>query len=93
MKVGLQGPAMDLSIPFVCNSVLLIDRGLCLFVFAGTVVDSGITHPTESDFFLLSHAGLKGTSRPGHYHTLLDQNGLSTNDIQQFCYKYACLSA
>jgi len=27
--------------------------------FAGTVVDKNICHPTEFDFFLCSHAGIK----------------------------------
>jgi eukaryotic translation initiation factor 2C len=34
---------------------------------AGTVIDTDITHPTDFDFYLQSHAGILGTSRPGHY--------------------------
>ena len=38
---------------------------------AGTVVDQGINHPTEGDFYLLSHEGIQGTSRPCHYQVSL----------------------
>ena len=41
---------------------------------AGTTVDDVITHPTEFDFYLCSHAGIQGTSRPSHYHVLWDDN-------------------
>lgn len=34
---------------------------------AGTVVDTEVAHPTEFDFYLQSHGGLLGTSRPAHY--------------------------
>lgn len=36
-------------------------------LLAGTVVDKGITHPTDHDFYLQSHGGIIGTSRPSHY--------------------------
>uniref|UniRef100_A0A8C2Y1T1 Protein argonaute-3 n=1 Tax=Capra hircus TaxID=9925 RepID=A0A8C2Y1T1_CAPHI len=40
---------------------------------AGTTVDTDITHPYEFDFYLCSHAGIQGTSRPSHYHLLTYQ--------------------
>ncbi|KAJ3552095.1 hypothetical protein NM688_g4338 [Phlebia brevispora] len=60
---------------------------------AGTVVDSDITHPVELDFYLLSHAGLLGTSRPAHYNVLYDDNGFTVDAIQALsfalCHVYA----
>ncbi|GAA94730.1 uncharacterized protein L969DRAFT_49503 [Mixia osmundae IAM 14324] len=52
----------------------------------GTVVDNAITHPTDADFYLQSHAGLQGTSRSTHYQLLLDENGFDANSIQEFTY-------
>jgi len=40
----------------------------------GCVVDTHITHPTYTDFFLQSHAALNGTARPCHYFVL--RNGM-----------------
>ncbi|KAJ3847737.1 argonaute-like protein [Lentinula lateritia] len=57
-------------------------KGNCL---AGTVVDKGITHPLEFDFYLLSHGGLLGTSRPAHYSVLYDDNGFKADSIQSIC--------
>lgn len=62
-------------------------------ILPGTVVDSQICHPTEFDFYLCSHAGIKGTSRPAHYHVLWDENGFSADGLQsltnKLCYTYA----
>jgi eukaryotic translation initiation factor 2C len=62
-------------------------------ILAGTVVDSKICHPTEFDFYLCSHAGIQGTSRPAHYHVLWDENNFSADGLQSLtnnlCYTYA----
>jgi len=55
-------------------------------VNAGTVVDTQVVHPTENDFYLCSHAALKGTSSPSHYRVLLDDNKCSPDDIQGLAY-------
>ncbi|KAG0349818.1 eukaryotic translation initiation factor 2C, 2 [Podila minutissima] len=54
---------------------------------AGTVVDSVITHPTEFDFYLQSHGGLQGTSRPTLYHVLLDENRFSSDALQALTFR------
>ncbi len=46
---------------------------------SGVVVDTVITHPREFDFYLYSHGGNLGTSRPSHYHLLWDENNFSYN--------------
>ncbi|KAJ3027930.1 argonaute 1 [Rhizophlyctis rosea] len=53
----------------------------------GTVVDAGITHPTQFDFYMCSHAGLKGTSRPAHYHVLHDDNCIGADELQALTYE------
>ncbi|XP_059635009.1 protein argonaute PNH1-like [Cornus florida] len=62
-------------------------------ILPGTVVDTEICHPTEFDFYLCSHAGIQGTSRPAHYHVLWDENNFTADEIQSLtnnlCYTYA----
>ncbi|MBA0692566.1 hypothetical protein Goari_010117 [Gossypium aridum] len=52
----------------------------------GTVVDTVITHPKEFDFYLCSHWGVKGTSRPTHYHVLWDENHFTSDELQKLVY-------
>ncbi|GAV57115.1 PAZ domain-containing protein/Piwi domain-containing protein/DUF1785 domain-containing protein [Cephalotus follicularis] len=52
----------------------------------GTVVDTVITHPREFDFYLCSHWGVKGTSRPTHYHVLWDENHFTSDELQKLVY-------
>ncbi|XP_031261888.1 protein argonaute MEL1-like [Pistacia vera] len=62
-------------------------------VLPGTVVDRMICHPSEHDFYLCSHAGIQGTSRPVHYHVLYDENRFNADTLQMLtnslCYTYA----
>ncbi|EFP06481.1 hypothetical protein CRE_08398 [Caenorhabditis remanei] len=53
----------------------------------GTTVDVGITHATEFDFYLCSHAGIQGTSRPSRYHVLWDDSNMKSDDVQQMTYQ------
>jgi len=59
----------------------------------GTVVDKEITTAAQFDFYMCSHFGLKGTSRPTHYHVLCDDLTLRSDDLQRFtfdlCHLYA----
>ncbi|WOL14713.1 protein argonaute 4B-like [Canna indica] len=49
----------------------------------GTVVDNKVCHPKNYDFYMCSHAGMIGTTRPTHYHVLLDEIGFSADDLQE----------
>ncbi len=59
----------------------------------GTVVDTGVTHPRQFDFYLVAHAAGRGTARPTHYHVLLDENGLSADELQALTYRQCHLWA
>ncbi|PPD86818.1 hypothetical protein GOBAR_DD16215 [Gossypium barbadense] len=52
-------------------------------VLPGTVIDNKVCHPKNNDFYLCAHAGMIGTTRPTHYHVLLDQVGFSADDLQE----------
>lgn len=58
----------------------------------GTVVDTQITHPSEFNFFLQSHSGIQGMSRPALYHVLHDESEFSSDDIQSLCFSLCFLS-
>lgn len=55
-------------------------------VFPGTVVDKKIVHPFEFDFFLCSHHGSLGTSKPTHYHVLWDEHRFTSDQLQKLIY-------
>ncbi|KAF8803024.1 argonaute-like protein [Phlegmacium glaucopus] len=61
---------------------------------AGTVVDRDVTHPTDHDFYLLSHAGILGTSRPAHYSVLYDVgHSFKADALQSLSYSLCHLYA
>lgn len=53
----------------------------------GTTVDTVITHPSQHDFYLCSHASIQGTSRPCHYHVIWDDSDFGADDLQLFTYQ------
>ncbi|KAF7824810.1 protein argonaute 4A-like [Senna tora] len=55
----------------------------------GTVIDNGICHPKNNDFYMCAHTGRIGTSRPTHYHVLCNEIGFSTDGLQELVH---CLS-
>ena len=68
-----------------CLSRSLTDAGV---LTAGVLVDSDICHPTEFDFYLSSHAGVQGTSKPAHYHVLLGENKKGAHELQLLTYRW-----
>ncbi|KAJ0837844.1 putative post-transcriptional gene silencing PAZ-Argonaute family protein [Helianthus annuus] len=52
----------------------------------GTVVDTNIVHTSNFDFYLCSHFGGIGTSKPTHYTVIWDEIGFSSNEIQRLTY-------
>jgi eukaryotic translation initiation factor 2C len=60
---------------------------------AGTVIDTVVCHPTDHDFYLMSHAGLQGCSRPAHYHVLYDEICYTPDQLHaltyRLCYTFA----
>ena len=58
----------------------------------GTIVDTDVCHPYEFDWYLCSHAGIQGTSKPAHYHVLYDDSNFTSDQLQtlsnQLCHTY-----
>ncbi|CAG2107473.1 unnamed protein product, partial [Medioppia subpectinata] len=52
----------------------------------GLVVDTDVVSKTHFDYFLCSHEGIQGTSRPTHYFILWDDNKFSADELQQLTF-------
>lgn len=52
----------------------------------GLVIDTDVVSKTHFDYYLSSHEGIQGTSRPTHYFVLWDDNNLSADSIQQLTF-------
>ncbi|KAL1798315.1 hypothetical protein ACET3X_002352 [Alternaria dauci] len=59
----------------------------------GTCIESGVTHPVFFDFYLQSHAPMKGTAKPTYYVVLRNDIAFTPAEIQDLtnalCYTYA----
>ncbi|KLO09063.1 Piwi-domain-containing protein [Schizopora paradoxa] len=53
---------------------------------SGFVMNDKISMPGTFDFYLQSQGGLLGTSRPGHYIVVRDENGFRADQLQAFCF-------
>ncbi|EGT31762.1 hypothetical protein CAEBREN_03666 [Caenorhabditis brenneri] len=60
---------------------------------SGTIVDKTIVSKYKFDFYLTSHHGALGTSRPGHYTVMFDNSGLTQDLAYKMTYELVFLSA
>ncbi|CAI7833324.1 unnamed protein product [Closterium sp. NIES-54] len=83
-KVGVPNfrPAITYIVAQKRNNVRFLPSQGDRNVQPGTIVDKDVTHPFFFDFYMVSHKGLLGTSRPVHYHVLHDENGFTADEIQ-----------
>ncbi|KAL8458016.1 hypothetical protein ACS0TY_035769 [Phlomoides rotata] len=59
------------------------DADLGANVSPGTIVDKTICDLQCTNFYMCAHTARIGTSRPTHYHILLDEIGFSSDDLQE----------
>jgi hypothetical protein len=50
----------------------------------GTVVDTSVTSPYFKEFFLQSHSGLQGTTKPAHYFVIQDDADWDVAELDTF---------
>lgn len=56
---------------------------------AGTVVDTDVVSSQYYDFYLNSHSGIQGTSRPSKYTVLVDENHIPVDALQGYIFRLA----
>lgn len=61
-------------------------QGRMCNVPAGTTCDTTITHPRDFDYFLASHEGIQGTTKPAHYYVIRDDKGFSPDELYNITY-------
>lgn len=49
---------------------------------AGTIVDTDITFPNETQYYLVSHQSIQGVAKPTKYVVLHDDNNINMDDLQ-----------
>ncbi|EFO90717.1 hypothetical protein CRE_08229 [Caenorhabditis remanei] len=54
---------------------------------AGTLVETGITVNNAFEFYLVSHAGIQGTSRPTKYVVMWDDNQFPPYEVHEMTYQ------
>jgi len=61
-------------------------KGRMQNVPAGTTCDTTITQFRDFDFFLASHDGIQGTTRPTHYYVIRDDIGFNPDDMYEMTF-------
>lgn len=59
---------------------------------SGTVIDQHVVSPFKYEFYLSSHNGNLGTTRPCHYTVMIDEQKMHPDDMKELCYKMSFLS-
>lgn len=52
----------------------------------GLIVDTEITHPNETQFYLVSHQSIQGVAKPTKYCLLKDDSNISMDELQALTY-------
>lgn len=55
----------------------------------GTLVETGVTHPFQFDFYLSAHSAIKGTARPVHYQVILNEAKMGPEELQQMIFEHS----